>query len=152
MATADSDLAALDGRNAQADQIARAAKVHLVPISGAHTLQQEIGTWAYIRHSLFGVSCPLVVAMGTDIVNHIDANFSMFERQLNNPTRYTPFAYDLSRVESAYYNACICTSTTTGIDDPGAITSVSFATLSTELTWGRYTAPPHFPPPSNSYL
>ena len=83
MATADSDLSALDGRNAQADQIARAAKVHLVPISGARTLQQEIGTWAYIRNSLFGASCPLVVAMGTDIVDHIDANFSTFERQLN---------------------------------------------------------------------
>ena len=79
--------------------------------------------------------------MGTEIVDHIDANFSTFERQLNSPTRCTSFAYDLSRVESVYYNACIRASTTVGINDPGGITSVSFATLSTKLIWGRYISP-----------
>ena len=41
IASADADLTALDGRNALADQVARAAKVHLQPISGASNLQKE---------------------------------------------------------------------------------------------------------------
>ena len=48
MASADADLAALDNQNAMADQIMRAAKVHLQPIVGAIALQKEIGTKVYI--------------------------------------------------------------------------------------------------------
>lgn len=96
MAVVDSDMTALNGHNAQANQIARAAKVHLTPISGVHTLWQEIGTWTYIRYSFYGTSYPLVVAMGTGFVDHIGVNFSTFERQINSPTRCTSFAYDIS--------------------------------------------------------
>ena len=144
MATTNSDMVALDGCNTQANYISRATKFHLAPISGARVLQQEIGTWVYIRHSLFGSACPLVVAMGNNIVDHIDANFSTFEQHMNSPLCYTLFAYDLSRVESAYYNTCIRASTSEGINNHGAITPVSFGTLSKELTWGRYTGP-HLP-------
>lgn len=40
MATADADMAALDGRNAAADQIARAARIHLQAIHDAQNLQK----------------------------------------------------------------------------------------------------------------
>ena len=60
MASADADLTALDGRNALAEQVARAAKVHLQPISGVTNLQREIGTKTYILSKLFGNTCPLV--------------------------------------------------------------------------------------------
>ena len=80
MAAVDSDMTALNGHNAQADQIARAAKVYLAPISRVHTLWQEIGTWTYIRRSLYRALCPLVVVIDTEIINHVDANFSTFER------------------------------------------------------------------------
>ena len=143
MATADADMAALDGRNAAADQIARAARIHLQVINEARNLQEEIGTKAYILHSLFGAACPLVRAYSTQIVDHIDANFSSFERQMSSPARCTSFGYDLSVAESRYYNDCIRTSTTAGdIDAPGAIIPVSFEYLRTELTWGRYTGTP----------
>ena len=39
IAAADSDMTALSGCNTQANQINRASKVHLAPISGAHTLR-----------------------------------------------------------------------------------------------------------------
>ena len=56
MALADANLTVLDGWNAVADQIARAARVHLQPISGATNLQQEIGTKTYILSKLFGTA------------------------------------------------------------------------------------------------
>ena len=70
MTTTDADMAALDGRNAAADQIARAVRIHLQPIHEAHSLQQEIGTKAFILHSLFGAQCPLVRVYSTDVVDH----------------------------------------------------------------------------------
>ena len=143
MATADADMAALDGRNAAADQIARAARIHLQAITDARNLQKEIGTKVFILHSLFGASCPLVKAYSTQIVDHIDSNFSSFERQMSSTARCTAFAYDLSVAEARYYNNCIRASTTAGdINAPGAITPVSFDYLRTELTWGRYTGSP----------
>ena len=86
---------------------------------------------------------PLVKAYSTQIVDHIDSNFSSFERQLSFTARCTTFAYDLSVAEARYYNNCIRASTTAGdINAPGAIIPVSFDYLRTELTWGRYTDPP----------
>ena len=141
MASADADLTALDGRNAQADQVARAAKVHLQPISGATNLQREIGTKAYILAKLFGASCPLVEGY-TAVVTWIDANFTSFERQVGTTSACTAFAYDLSRTEAAYYNACIRASTTASLSDPGGRTPISFSMLLDELTWGRYRGQP----------
>ena len=56
MALLDANLTALDGQNAVVDQIARAARVHLRPISGATNLQREIGTKTYILFKLFGTA------------------------------------------------------------------------------------------------
>ena len=78
MASADADLTSLDGRNIHADQVARAVKVHLLPILGATNLQREIGTNTYILATLFGESCPLVKGY-TSVVSWIDANFTSFE-------------------------------------------------------------------------
>ena len=83
MAAADADVAALDARNAMADQIARASKVTLQGIVGASNLQKEIGTKGYILYALFGARCPLVLAYGAEVVDHIDNHFSTFERQMS---------------------------------------------------------------------
>ena len=48
MASADVDLATIGNQNTMADQIARAAKVHLQPIVGATAMQKEIGIQVYI--------------------------------------------------------------------------------------------------------
>ena len=141
MASADADLTALDGRNALADQVARAARVHLQRISGATNLQREIGTKTYILSKLFGGSCPLVEGY-TSVVTWIDENFASFERQVSTTASCTSFAYDLSRTEAAYYNACIRASTTALLGDPGGRTPISFAMLLDELTWGRYRGQP----------
>ena len=138
MALADADLTALDRRNALADQVARAAKVHLQPISGASNLQKEIGTKTYILPKLFGAACPFVEGY-TAVVTWIDENFASFERQVATPTQCTSFAYDLYRTEAAYYKTCIRASTTALIGDAPP---VSFAMLLDELTWGRYRGQP----------
>ena len=141
IASADADLTALDGRNVKADQVARASKVHLQPISGATNLQREVGTKTYILAKLFGGACPLVEGY-TTVVDWIDSNFTSFERQVNTTSACTAFAYDLSRTEAAYYNACIRASTTALPSDPGGRTPVSFSMLLDELTWGRYRGQP----------
>ena len=141
MASVDADLTALDGRNMQADQVAQAAKVHLQPIYGATNLQREIGTKTYILAKLFGESCPLVKGY-TSVVTWIDENFTSFEQQVATTSSCTSFAYDLSRTEAAYYNACIRASTTILLGDPGRHTPVSFTMLLDELTWGRYRGQP----------
>ena len=94
-------------------------------------------------YCLFGAVYPIFIAMGTKILDHSDDNFSTFESNLNSPTHCTSFNYDISRVDPAFYNASICDSTTSGIEDHAAITPVSFATLSIEIAWGRYTVPPN---------
>ena len=81
--------------------------------------------------------------MGNAIIDHIDDNFSTFESQMISPTCCTLLAYNISRVDLAYYNACISVSTPAIVDNPVVITPVLFATLSTELTWSRYTPPSH---------
>ena len=133
IALADADLTALDGRNALADQDARAAKVNLRIFSGSTNLQKEIGTKTYILAKLFGGTCPLVEGYAS-IVTWIDANFAAFERQVSTPAQCTSFAYDLSRTEAVYYNACIRASTTALIGDLGGCTPVSFTMLLDELT------------------
>ena len=137
IASADADLTALDGRNALVDQVARADKVHLQPISGATNLQREIGTKTYILAKLFGGSCPLVEGC-ISVVTWIDENFASFERQVSTTAMCTSFAYNLSHTEATYYNVYIRASTTALLGDPGGSTPVSFTILLDELTWGRY--------------
>ena len=142
MASADADLAALDGRNAMSDQIARAAKVHLQVISGASNLQKEIGTQGYILDRLLGPQCPLVRGFREELIPFIDNNFEAFERQVSSPASCTTFAYDVSRVSARYYNSCITASSNEPMGEPGAVTPVSFAFLIDELRWGRYKGQP----------
>ena len=54
MATTDTDMAALDGRNAAVDKITRAVRIHLQSIHENCSLQQDIDTKAFILYSLFG--------------------------------------------------------------------------------------------------
>ena len=76
----NAELMALDNRNAQADQISRAAKVHLQALGGATNLQKEISTKAYILDRLFGPTCPLAKAYKLHLIPFIDENFPAFER------------------------------------------------------------------------
>ena len=55
----NAELTALDSHNAHADQISRAAKVHLQALDGAANLQKEIGSKGYILDRLFRPACPL---------------------------------------------------------------------------------------------
>jgi len=137
MASADADLAALDGRNAMSDQIARAAKVHLQVISGATNLQKEVGTQGYILRKLLGAQCPLVLAF-IELITFIANNFDAFERQVSTPEACTTLAYDVTRVSARYYNQCITASSSEPMGEPGAVTPVSFSFLLDELRWGRY--------------
>ena len=134
----DVDLSVIDMRNTMADQIAQAAKVHLQTISGATHFQKEIGIKTYILSKLFTPKYPPPVEGYTCVVEWIDSNFKSFEQQVQTTTLYTSLAYNLSRVEVGYYNACICASTSTLLGDPGAWTPVSFQMLSDKLTWGQY--------------
>ena len=55
----DKDMAMLDGKNAAADQITRAARVVLQVLVGHHTTQQELGTRWYLLDCLLAPWCPL---------------------------------------------------------------------------------------------
>ena len=87
MAASDSDMEALNGGNAAADHIVRAEILHLQHLHDVYFLQQEIGTKLYILHSLFGPVCPLVAAMSTEVVDHINAKFSTFGSQITLTSR-----------------------------------------------------------------
>ena len=77
-----------------------------------------------------------------DVVDHIDSNFLIFERQMSTPSRCTAVVYGISRVTARYYNECIRASTTAlDINAQGSAITVSFALPRDELTWGRYVGP-----------
>ena len=135
IASTDVDLSALDSRNAMANEIACAAKVHFQTITGATNLQQEIGTKAYILSKLFCDTCPLVKGY-TSVITWINKYYASFERQVHTTSLCTSFAYNLSRTEAAYYNICIWASTMVLTGDPGGQTLVSFTILLDNLTWG----------------
>ena len=138
MASIDTDLAALDGRNTMSDQITRAAKFHLQTISGATNLQKELGTNGYIMERLFGSQRPLVREFIEELIPLIDDNFEAFEQQVSLPTACTTFSYNVSRVEARYYNSCITASSNDAVDNPCSVTPVSFQLLIDEFLWGRY--------------
>ena len=96
MALADTDLTALDRRNAMSNQITRSVRVHLQTISGANNLQKEIGTKAYILNRLFVTQCPLARGFITKLIPFIDNNFESFERQVKSTAACITFAYDIS--------------------------------------------------------
>ena len=81
MVTANTGIVALNGRNAIANQIYWAVKVHLQTILGAANLQQEIDTITYIINRLFDLQCPLTILFTTKLIPFIDQNFVSFERQ-----------------------------------------------------------------------
>ena len=138
MALVDTDHSTLDRRNAMADQITQAEKVHLQTIAGSTNLQKEIGT---------NISCPnsldqkIFVEGYTSVVEWIGANFESFEQHIQTTTLCISLAYDLLRVEG-YYNACISVSTLNLLGDPGTRTPVSFQMLLDDLTWGHYMGQP----------
>ena len=72
------DMVALDGRNAQADQIFRAARMVLWFVVGPLTMQQEVVTCCYLLHRLLGSQCPLSEALRYQVVDTIDKDFSSF--------------------------------------------------------------------------
>ena len=118
------------------NQIVQAARVHLQTISGANSLQKEIGTKAYILDRLFGAQYPLTHTFTTKLIPFIDNNFESFERQVKSTAVCTTFSYDVSLVKVSYYNNCIRSTSNEAFDGLGAITPLSFQLLVDELYWG----------------
>ena len=65
-------MAALDGKNTLANQIARAARVVLRDIARILATQWELRTYCYLLHHLLDPQCPLVEALWDLIVTSND--------------------------------------------------------------------------------
>ena len=63
IATSDTDMADLDGRKSQADQVLQVVRVVLQFLVGPLTTQREVGMCCYPLHCLLGPQCPLVEAL-----------------------------------------------------------------------------------------
>ena len=77
IAASEKYMAVLDGENAGADQIIRAARVVLQVLVGHHTTHQDVGTCWYLLDRLLAPWCPLVWALRYLIVT-IDEIFPPF--------------------------------------------------------------------------
>ena len=78
IAASDADMAALDGRNDQADQISQTVRVILRVVVGPLTTQREVGTCCYLLHLILRTQCHLVEAPCSQVVDALDENFSLF--------------------------------------------------------------------------
>ena len=76
IAASDADMAALDGRNDQADQISQTVRVILRVVVGPLTTQREVGICCYLLHRLLGPQCPLVESLRSQVIDAIDKGLS----------------------------------------------------------------------------
>ena len=114
----DSDMADLDGRNAQADQIFRAAHMVLQVIVGPLTMHREIGTYCYLLLQLLRPQCPLVEALRPQVVDAIKKDFASLYLQMGTIHGCTTFTYDVSCTIGSYLNACVKASVMVYLSDP----------------------------------
>ena len=121
----------------------------LAVVAGPLRKATEMGTHAYVLHSLLGEAC-LVVQAILPLVAWIDRNWTVWVRLMADQETMTRFAYDVLWIVLAYLNDCILASTAATEGDPGARILVSFRYLIDELDHGRYTG--RTPPRSIQYL
>ena len=130
-------IGAKDSRLANADSLARRAKVTLSVIVGADNLRRELGTFCYILTGLFGYACPYVREL-KGIVEWTVSNQDAFERSISKSHQVTALLDDVSRLMSEYLNACVQASCTGNLMQPGSLTPVSFLNLRSELKFLPY--------------
>ena len=126
------DIGAQDSRLANADSLARGAKVTLSVSVGADNLRRELGTFCYILTCLFGYSFPYVREIN-GIVAWAASNQYAFERAISNSHQATDLLDEVSRLLPEYFNACVQASCTGNLTQPGSLTPVSFLHLRSEL-------------------
>ena len=68
-------VAALDGTNVRHNEVTSAMRMRLAVVSGPRTTAKEMGTLAYILHSLFRATCPSVAGI-LPLVDWINVNRS----------------------------------------------------------------------------
>ena len=131
------DIGPLESRLANADSLARGAKVTLSVIVGADNLRQELGTFCYILTGLFGYACPYVSEL-KGIVEWAASNRYAFERAISNSHQATALIDDVSRLLSEYLNDCVQASYTGNLTQPKSLTPVSILHLSSKLKFLPY--------------
>ena len=138
----DGYMAALDGRNYQADQIVQATHVVLRVIAGPLIPQREVRTLCYLLHRLLGPQFPLVESLQPYIAGAIDEEFSSFSMQITMSHRCTAFAYDVSCIIGNYLNTRVKSSATVFLLYPGGRNLVSLQYLKDKLGHVRYVGRP----------
>jgi len=103
MVSANADVIVLDNRNTTANQVTKADKVHLQPISKPVAMYKELGNKSYIPDHLFHSSCALVIVY-TTLVEWIDTNWETLWREVETLSRCTQFSYDCSQAKARYCN------------------------------------------------
>ena len=131
------EIGAQESRLANADSLARGAKVTLSVIIGADNLRRELGTFCYILTGLFGHACPYVCEL-KGIVEWEASNQDAFERAILNSHQATDLLDDVSCLLSEYLNACVQASCTGSLTQPGSLTPVSFLHLRSDLKFIPY--------------
>ena len=89
------DIGAQDSCLANANSLARLAKVTLSVIVGADNLRRELGTFCYILTGLFGYAFPYVRELNV-IVEWETSNRYDFERAISNSHQETALLDDIS--------------------------------------------------------
>ena len=107
ISASDADMAAINRRNSQANQIVRTLRVVLQYIVGTLTMHWEVVTCCYLLHRLLGPQCLLVEALQLQVVNTLEKKFALFLLQISMSYRCTAFAYDVSCIIGNYLNACV---------------------------------------------
>ena len=126
ISASNSDMAALDGRNSQADHIFRAACVVLRVLVRPLTTKWEVGTCWYLLPCLIGPQFPLVESLLSQFVDAIEEDLSLLATQMATIHHCTAFAYDVFSVIGTYLNAYMKLSLTASMSDPGGKIPISF--------------------------
>ena len=78
MVASNADTAALNDRNAQANQIIRVVRMVLRVIVRPLTMQQGVGICCYLLHCLLGPQCPLIGALQLQVGDALYKDFASF--------------------------------------------------------------------------
>ena len=128
----------LDSTDVRHEEVTTVKRTELAVVVGLLTTSTDMGTHAYVLHSLLGEACPVVEAI-LPLVNWIDRNRMVWVWIKAEQEATTQFAHDMLWIVSAYLNACILASTASVEGDLGARIPVSFQYLINELDHGGYT-------------
>ena len=106
IASTEGTITALDGANVRHKEVTTTTRMKLAVVVGPLTKATEMGTHAYVLHSLLGEACLIVEAI-LHLVDWIDRNWTEWVRLMADQETTTRFAYDMSWILSAYLKDCI---------------------------------------------